>query len=100
MSPDVTALSVAVVSPIVPKFAPPESFTLNGFAAAHTASPALPSSVGAAKPLSVKRIGWWRCVNGRACHERSRGQCDGELGHGVHGNPLDDERRQFHCNRT
>src|SRR6188508_1916787 len=56
MSPEVTALSVALVSPVVPKFAPPDSFTLNGFADAHTASPALPSSRGAAAALATTSV--------------------------------------------
>jgi hypothetical protein len=56
MSPEVTAFSVAVVSPFPPKFIPPPSFTVNGLADAHTASVALPSSVGAAAALATTNV--------------------------------------------
>ena len=56
MSPEVTAFNVAVVSPFPPKFIPPDSLTVNGFAESHTASAALPSSVGAAAVLATTSV--------------------------------------------
>ena len=67
MSPEVTAFSVAVVSPFPPKFMPPDSFTVNGFAEAHTASVALPSSVGAVAVLATTSV-----LGGTACRQSCR----------------------------
>ena len=56
MSPTTTDFIVTVVSPLPPKFAPPVSCTVNGFALAHAASFATPSSVGAEAAVAATSV--------------------------------------------
>ncbi len=85
MSPEVTAFSVAVVSPFPPKFIPPDSLTVNGFADSHTASVALPSSVGAAAVLATTSVLGGAVSKIVQAASDTAANANGELGSGEHG---------------